>query len=547
MSSPAPPPPANSRARSWSSPTTTSPAAWPRRSTRGTPPRTAASPAGATPAVDCGGSTPLCSPRRSSPTRVPRHCRALPAAAPAPHAQRRPAAAVHRGSAANSLQGAGGIGGLLFLDTWEATAGRRSYLPGFDGNGNHVTLSTADAPPPGGRPAGSLTAEYAYAPFGERLAAAFAPALGAPTRAAVAAVPLGFSTKYRDPESGLLYYGYRYYCPATGRWLNRDPKGEKGGLNGYGFIGNSVPMDVDPFGLAPLSQDDLDSLLGQLQKIANDVSQMEPPTRCNSPDKIGVWRHDQFAQRVQKLNSPYILLEQSINSAGMAVSKPHWHNALGEYRSKWPSGSRRPDVMILGDTLEDVAGGSKKFSLVDKVAAIVDLKTGKQDIEKVWADDVMGRIEISRDRIVALRAGGDLAGDFKFIARVVKWLDTPAARAIKTTGAHALAIGAGVWAYNKAREEGKMPNEARLAALAAVTNLDLVTNAQEYAGSMFWYQAENLARSNPYSRWINAASAESGDCGIKESSWSGHISDAMNEMLFENSLRRGIPVSLWPN
>jgi RHS repeat-associated protein len=34
------------------------------------------------------------------------------------------------------------------------------------------------------------------------------------------------------------YYGYRYYHPQTGRWINRDPIEEEGGLNLYGFVGN---------------------------------------------------------------------------------------------------------------------------------------------------------------------------------------------------------------------------------------------------------------------------------------------------------------------
>jgi RHS repeat-associated protein len=35
--------------------------------------------------------------------------------------------------------------------------------------------------------------------------------------------PVRWSTKFRDEESGLVYYGYRYYSPATGRWASRDP------------------------------------------------------------------------------------------------------------------------------------------------------------------------------------------------------------------------------------------------------------------------------------------------------------------------------------
>jgi RHS repeat-associated protein len=60
--------------------------------------------------------------------------------------------------------------------------------------------------------------------------------------------PFGFSTKYRDSETGFLYYGYRYYDPATGRWPNRDPLEEGGGINLYGFVGNDPLSRVDVLG-----------------------------------------------------------------------------------------------------------------------------------------------------------------------------------------------------------------------------------------------------------------------------------------------------------
>ena len=44
-------------------------------------------------------------------------------------------------------------------------------------------------------------------------------------------------------------YGYRYYDPLTGRWPSRDPIEEKGGINLYGFDGNSCINTFDPFGL----------------------------------------------------------------------------------------------------------------------------------------------------------------------------------------------------------------------------------------------------------------------------------------------------------
>jgi RHS repeat-associated protein len=60
--------------------------------------------------------------------------------------------------------------------------------------------------------------------------------------------PFGFSTKYTDNETDLVYYGYRYYSPALGRWLSRDPIEEQGGLNLYAFVNNDPVNKVDVIG-----------------------------------------------------------------------------------------------------------------------------------------------------------------------------------------------------------------------------------------------------------------------------------------------------------
>ena len=60
--------------------------------------------------------------------------------------------------------------------------------------------------------------------------------------------PFRFSTKYQDEETGFLYYGYRYYDPSTGRWPSRDPIGELGGNNLYGFTYNAPVGQFDSEG-----------------------------------------------------------------------------------------------------------------------------------------------------------------------------------------------------------------------------------------------------------------------------------------------------------
>ncbi|MCL5283486.1 MAG: RHS repeat-associated core domain-containing protein [Armatimonadetes bacterium] len=53
---------------------------------------------------------------------------------------------------------------------------------------------------------------------------------------------------YTDSETGLLLLTHRYYDPAEGRFVNRDPIGFSGGVNLYGYVGNDAVMGVDPSG-----------------------------------------------------------------------------------------------------------------------------------------------------------------------------------------------------------------------------------------------------------------------------------------------------------
>ncbi len=52
----------------------------------------------------------------------------------------------------------------------------------------------------------------------------------------------------RGDGSEVQVTGFRYYSPKMGRWLNRDPIGEEGGVGLYGFCTNSPLGSVDPLG-----------------------------------------------------------------------------------------------------------------------------------------------------------------------------------------------------------------------------------------------------------------------------------------------------------
>ena len=132
-----------------------------------------------------------------------------------------------------TMQGAGGVGGLLSMKVHGGTTA--VFYPTFDGNGNiseYVNQSGAKA------------AHFEYDPFGN---------LTVDSENNSGDFPYRFSTKPQDPITGLYYYTYRYYDPLTGRWPSRDPIGEDGGENLYGFCYNNPQYWFDYLGREPMT------------------------------------------------------------------------------------------------------------------------------------------------------------------------------------------------------------------------------------------------------------------------------------------------------
>jgi RHS repeat-associated protein len=131
-----------------------------------------------------------------------------------------------------SIQGAGGVGGLLSVYAPITTNPLtfNSHFPTYDGNGNVSEYLDS---------AGTIAAHFEYDASGRMVA----------STGDASDFYIRFSTKKEDAGTGLNYYGYRYYNSLMARWLSRDPLEERGGVNLYGFVGNNPNKWVDYLGL----------------------------------------------------------------------------------------------------------------------------------------------------------------------------------------------------------------------------------------------------------------------------------------------------------
>jgi RHS repeat-associated protein len=85
---------------------------------------------------------------------------------------------------------------------------------------------------------GTIAARYGYDPYGRTT-------LVSGTNLAT----FQYTGDYVHQPSGLNLTLFRAYDPNTGRWLNRDPIAENGGLNLYGYCADDPTDFTDPLGL----------------------------------------------------------------------------------------------------------------------------------------------------------------------------------------------------------------------------------------------------------------------------------------------------------
>ena len=163
-------------------------------------------------------------------------------------------------------QGAGEVGGLL-----ATRIGGDWYFPLYDVNGNITDYLNTN---------GTVVAHREYGPYGNTVAASGPMA---------DTFNFWFSTKYLDEETGLYYYGERFYSPELMRWLTRDPIEERGGLPLYGFCGNDPVNKVDYLGKETITVPKCHAYLILGHMIKSKPILWNFPDDCAFGGAVGCW------------------------------------------------------------------------------------------------------------------------------------------------------------------------------------------------------------------------------------------------------------------
>jgi RHS repeat-associated protein len=104
----------------------------------------------------------------------------------------------------------------------------QKYYYSRDGLGSVAALTNAS---------GQVVESYTYDVYGK------------PNAASSVGNPYLFTGRQYDAASGVYYYRARWYAPAVGKFLQRDPIGLGGGINVYAMTLNDPVNHLDPLGL----------------------------------------------------------------------------------------------------------------------------------------------------------------------------------------------------------------------------------------------------------------------------------------------------------
>ncbi len=188
--------------------------------------------------------------------------------------------------------------------------------------------------------------------------------------------PFLFNGKEFDEETGLYYYGARYYNPRTSLWLSVDPLTEKApGWSPYRYCFNSPVNFIDPYGLFETRKEarqyrrNNDNVSGRIRKgddglysindKSNNVSYYKDSSLDNIKHVVGRGKDGVIQSAMATANDP--------NGGGIEVaSKPQGYR-LVQFGIA-PAGNSSP-FAIDGHAKENLdIGNGSRLSITEHIA-----------------------------------------------------------------------------------------------------------------------------------------------------------------------------------
>lgn len=203
---------------------------------------------------------------------------------------------------------------------------------------------------------GNLISQEEYYPFGGTALWAARSTIEASYKT------LRYSGKERD-ASGLYYYGYRYYQPWIGRWLNADPAGTIDGLNLYRMVRNNPVLLSDQNGLAPAVDINHKEGLQAFTGFANHVKgTLHIPFRDRTLDELAQPFYKEMAdQHDEDLGKLFIeALEQQNESSRSIVTEYHKFAEQGDIMQAASPQQTAHMVGVTVNFLTDIHNGGEK-------------------------------------------------------------------------------------------------------------------------------------------------------------------------------------------
>ena len=197
----------------------------------------------------------------------------------------------------------GNIGGIL-----ARTTSSSSTFYGYDLGGNVTTLTDIS---------GAQVGSYTYDAWGNTVASSGARAGENPYR---------FSSK--EALAGFYSYGYRFYAPGLGRWINRDPIEENGGVNLYTMVGNDPVNAIDSYGLAQVVLRWREVIGGANHSYLLIYETNSKGQRVGTPKYFGGYKGDGFTGplSLDHLTARY---GNYLGPKGKSKGSPDWGNPVG--------------------------------------------------------------------------------------------------------------------------------------------------------------------------------------------------------------------------